>query len=254
MFGIGGGAIMVPALIYMFTFMGYNLSTVAHMAIATSTAVIIVNAIRSVSSHHRLGNVDWDLLWPKNIFRSYALWIGVGAFCASLWIAPRLSGQHMKGLFAVISILISLQFIFGRPNWRLRDDVPRGAAQPIVGGSVGILSALIGIGGGSFTVPLMSMCGVTIHRAIGTASGFGLAIALPGTIGYIISGWSVPLRAPASLGFVNVPAFVVMTLAAFLCVPLGAKLATRLAQDRLKKIFGICLLFVALNMIRSVLF
>lgn len=254
MFGIGGGAIMVPALYYMFTFSGYDPSTVTHMAVATSTAVIIVNAVRSVRSHHKLGNVDWILLWPKNIFQSYGLWIGLGSFMGAFLIAPHLSGQHLTGLFAVISLLIAMQFIFGRPNWRLRDDVPSGAARPIVGGIVGTLSALIGIGGGSFTVPLMSMCGVTIHRAIGTASGFGFAIALPGTIGYIISGWSVPLRAPASLGYVNLPAFVFMTVSAFLFIPLGAKFATRLPQDKLKKIFGMCLFLVAINMIRRAFF
>ena len=250
MFGIGGGAIMVPALYYMFSFMGYDISTVTHMAVATSTAVIIVNAIRSVRSHHKLGNVDWGLLWPKNLFKSYGLWIGVGAFLGSFLIAPRLSGQDLLGIFAIVSIFIAGQFIFGRPNWRLMDDVPRGVAPPLVGTVVGNLSALMGIGGGSLTVPLMSICGVPIHRAIGTASGFGLAIALPGTIGYIISGWSVPLRAPASLGYVNIPAFIFMTLAAFLFIPLGAKLATGLPQDKLKKIFGIFLLLVTINMIR----
>lgn len=254
LFGIGGGAIMVPALYYMFIFLGYDPSTVTHMAVATSTAVIIVNAIRSVRSHHKLGNVDWDLLWPKNIFHSFAFWIGVGAFLGSFLIAPRLTGRHLTALFAILAMLISLQFIFGRPHWRLRDDIPNGAARPIVGGTVGSLSALIGIGGGSFTVPLMSMCGMTIHRAIGTASGFGLAIALPGTMGYIISGWSKPLRAPLSLGYVNLPAFVFMTLAAFLFIPIGAKFANRLPQERLKRVFGICLLLVALNMGRKAIF
>ena len=254
MFGIGGGAIMVPALYYMFNYLGYDVSTVTHMAVATSTAVIIVNAMRSVRSHHLLGNVDWDILWPKNFIGSYGFWIGVGAFIGSFLIAPRLSGEALLGVFAVISVFVALQFIFGRPNWRLRNDVPRGAAPPIIGGLVGNLSALMGIGGGSLTVPLMSICGVSIHRAIGTASGFGLAIALPGTIGYIISGWSVPLRAPASLGYVNIAAFIFMSIAAFLCIPLGAKLATNLPQDKLKKIFGICLLFVAVNMTRRAFF
>lgn len=253
MFGIGGGAIIVPALYYSFTALGYDPSTLTHMAVATSAAVIIVNAIRSVSSHHQLGNVDWPLLWPKNPFKSYAIWIAAGAFLASLFLAPRLSGQHLTIIFAGLAALISLQFIFGRPNWSLRDRVPGGPAQPLVGGTVGILSALIGIGGGSLTVPLMSMCGVKIHRAIGTASGFGLAIALPGTIGYVISGWRVPLRAPFSLGYVNIPAFIFVTLAAFLFIPLGAKLASRLPQTALKKCFGVLLLAVALNMVREVL-
>ena len=168
-------------------------------------------------------------------------------------IAPRLSGQNLTALFAGLAGIIALQFIFGRPNWQVRDNVPGGAARPIIGGSVGVLSALIGIGGGSLTVPLMSICGMPIHRAIGTASGFGFAIALPATLGYILSGWSVDLRAPFSLGYVNLPGFIFITAAAFLCVPFGAKLADNLPQARLKRIFGICLLLVAINMARKAL-
>ena len=254
LFGIGGGAIIVPALFYTFTALGYDPSTLTHMAVATSAAVIIVNAVRSVRAHDALGNVDWALLWPSNPLKSYALWIGAGSFFASLLLAPRFSGAQLTGLFAFLAALISLQFIFGRPSWTLRKDVPGGAAQPIVGGSVGVLSALIGIGGGSLTVPLMSMCGLSIHRAIGTASGFGLAIALPATVGYIISGWSVALRAPFSLGYVNIPAFIFVTLAAFLFIPMGAKLAARLPQAKLKRVFGLLLLVVALNMARKTFF
>lgn len=254
MLGIGGGAIIVPALYYTFTALGYDPSTITHMAVATSAAVIIINALRAVHSHNALGNVDWQLLWPPNPLKSYALWIGVGAFAASLFLAPRFSGQQLTGLFAVLAAFISLQFIFGRPSWRLYDEVPGGTARPLVGSTVGALSALIGIGGGSLTVPLLSMCGLSIHRAIGTASGFGLAIALPATLGYIISGWSVPQRAPFSLGYVNLPAFVFVTIAAFLFIPMGAKLATRLPQAKLKRVFGILLLLVALNMARKAFF
>jgi len=100
----------------------------------------------------------------------------------------------------------------------------------------------------------MSICGISMHRAVGTASGFGFAIAAPATAGYILSGWSVPLRAPFSLGYVNLPGFVFITLAAFLCVPMGAKFADCLPQARLKHIFGLCLLFVAVNMARKVIF
>ncbi len=254
LFGIGGGAVIVPALYYSFTFLGYDPSTVTHMAIATSAAVIIVNALRAVRAHNALGSVDWDLLWPPNPLKSYALWIGLGAFTASLWIAPQLSGRHLTALFAGLAGLISLQFIFGRPNWQFRRSVPGGAARPLVGGAVGILSALIGIGGGSLTVPLMSICGMSIHRAIGTASGFGFAIALPASAGYIISGWDVPLRAPFSWGYINLPGFVFITIAAFLSVPLGARLANHLPQSRLKRIFGVCLLLVAVNMARKAIF
>ena len=254
LFGIGGGSVMVPVLFYAFLSLGVTEDVVMHCAVATSSAVIIFNAIRSVKSHHKHGAVDWDLLWPKNPFLSYALWIGAGAFLAAIWLAPKLSGQALTLLFAVVAGLISLQFIFGRPDWTLRESVPGGAARPIVGGSVGILSSLMGIGGGSLTVPLMSICGVPIHRAIGTASGFGLAIALPATLGFVVSGWGAAGRPAFSLGYVNMLGVVVIAAVAFLTIPLGAKLAHGMSQKKLKMVFGICLLLVAANMARKVIF
>ena len=254
LFGIGGGSVMVPVLFYAFLSLGVENDVVMHCAVATSSAVIIYNAIRSVRSHHKHGAVDWDLLWPKNPFLSYALWIGLGAFLAALWLAPKMSGEALTLLFAVVAGLISLQFIFGRPDWQLRDSVPGGAARPVVGGGVGILSSLMGIGGGSLTVPLMSLCGVPIHRAIGTASGFGLAIALPATLGFIVSGWGAAGRPAFSVGYVNLLGVVVIAAVAFLTIPLGAKLAHGMSQKKLKMVFGICLLLVAANMARKALF
>ena len=253
LFGIGGGAVIVPALFFAFSSLGYSQDVVIHCAVATSAAVIVVNSIRSVKSHHAHGAVEWDLLWPKNPFQSYALWIGAGSFAAAVWIAPKLSGQALTVIFAVVSVLISLQFIFGRPDWHLRDSVPGGAARPIVGGSVGILSSLMGIGGGSFTVPLMAICGVPIHRAVATASGFGFAIALPASIGFIVSGWSVAGRPDFSIGYVNLFGFLAVATLAFFTIPIGAALAHKLSQKRLKLVFGLSLMFIALNMARKAL-
>jgi len=246
--GIGGGAVMVPGLYYAFHYMGVDPALMTHCAVATSAAVIIVNSSRALATHYRLGNVEGALLWPKNILKSYALWIGIGAFIASVFIAPKLSSLQLTLTFAILTFVMSLQFIFGRPSWRLRDNVPGGVIRPVIGSVIGGLSGLIGIGGGSLSVPLMSMCAVPMRKAIGTASGFGLAIGLPAALGFIISGWSVPNRPDFSLGYVNVPAFISLVLAAFICVPLGAHLANRLPQAQLKCIFGICLMCVAGNM------
>jgi len=253
LFGIGGGSVMVPVLFYAFISLGVPEEVVMHCAVATSSAVIIFNSIRSVRSHHKHGAVDWDLLWPKNPFLSYALWIGAGAFFAAIWLAPRLSAASLILIFAAVASLVALKFIFGQPDWRLRESVPGGAARPIVGGAVGALSAIMGIGGGSLTVPLMNMCGVAIHRAIGTASGFGLAIALPATLGFIVSGWNAAGRPDFSLGYVNILGVIIVAAVAYLTIPLGAKLAHGMSQKKLKMIFGICLLLVAANMARKVL-
>jgi len=152
-----------------------------------------------------------------------------------------------------VATLVALQFIFGRPDWKLRSAVPGGLARPLVGGSVGVLSSLMGIGGGSLTVPLMSICGVPIHRAVATASGFGFAIALPATLGFIISGMGAEGRPAFSLGYVNAMGFALIAAIAFLTIPLGAKLAHSMSQKKLKMIFGVCLLFVAINMARKAL-
>ena len=253
LFGVGGGSVMVPALYFSFNALGVSDNVVIHCAVATSSGVIIVNALRSVRSHHERGAVDWDLLWPKQFWKSYALWIGLGAFSAATWLAPRMSAQALTVLFAGVASLVALQFIFGRPDWKLRDDVPGGAARPMVGGAVGVLSALMGIGGGSLTVPLMSMCNMSIHRAVATASGFGFAIALPATIGFVISGWGVSGRPAFSFGYVNAIGFAIIAMTAYLMIPLGTRLAHTLSQKRLKLIFGICLLVVAVNMARKAL-
>lgn len=244
---------MVPALFFTFTSLGYSPDVTMHMAVGTSAAVIVVNAIRSVRSHNKHGAVDWDLLWPKNPLASYALWIGLGSLLAALLIAPHVSGENLTILFAVVSGIIALQFILGRPDWKLRNDVPGGPIRPIVGSIVGVLSSLMGIGGGSITVPLMSICGVPIHRAVGTASGFGLAIAAPATIGFMLSGVNVDQRPYYSIGYVNILGFAFIAFLAFFTVPIGARLAHSLSQRKLKLIFGVCLLLICLNMARKAL-
>lgn len=253
LFGIGGGAIIVPALFYAFTVLGYSSDVTMHMAVATSAAVIVVNAMRSVRAHHSHGAVDWGLLWPKNPLQSYAIWIGAGAFIASLVLAPRLSGENLTLLFAIVAMMISLQFIFGRPDFTLLETVPGGAARPVVGSFIGGLSALMGIGGGSLIVPLMVLCNVPIHRAVATASGFGFVIALPATIGFMISGWNVTGKPEFSIGYVNILGFLFIAALAFFTIPIGANLAHKLSQKKLKLIFGICLMIIALNMIRKVM-
>jgi uncharacterized membrane protein YfcA len=193
-----------------------------------------------------------SLVWPMpKWWQSYGLWIGVGAFAAAIWIAPQLSGDALTRLFAVIALLVSLQFIFGKPSFVVHQTVPRGPAPFLAGVSVGLLSSLMGIGGGSLSVPLLTLCGVPIHRAIGTAAAFGLFIAVPATIGFILSGWGVADRPFGSLGYVNGLGFALITLAAWPMVPLGAKLAHKMDATVLRRVFGICLALVAINMARK---
>lgn len=248
LFGIGGGAIMVPALFYAFTSLGVDPDVVMHCAVATSASVIIVNGYRSTRSHWQRDSVAMDLVWPKAFWRSYGLWIGIGAFIGASWLAPRLGSDTLTLIFAIVAFIVALQFIFGRPQLTLLSAVPGGVAPPIVGGSVGALSAIMGIGGGSLSVPLLTLCGMPVHRAVGTAAGFGLAIAIPATIGFVLSGWSVSGRPPFSLGYVNLIGFALIVASAWFLVPVGTALAHRLKAVPLRRVFGLCLAAVALNM------
>ena len=253
LFGIGGGAIMVPILYFAFAALGYSTDIIMHMAVATSASVIVVTSIRSAQGHHKHGAVDWSLVWPKNPMKSWGLWIGVGALLAAAIVAGALSGQQLTILFGVILGLLALQFVFGRPGWKLADDVPGGVAPPLAGSSLGGLCALLGIGFGSIGVTLMILCGRKIHQAIGTAAAIGFFIGLPATIGYIYSGLGVDGRPPLSLGYVNLMGFAIMAAATVLVVPLGVKTAHGLSQKRMRIVFGVFLFLISVNMIRKAL-
>lgn len=253
LFGIGGGTVIVPALYYTFGSLGLSPDVTMHSAVATSAAVIIVASVRSASGHHKHGAVDWALIWPKNPFGSWGLWIGAGSFLAALVIAPILSGTALTLTFGVVASIIALQLIFGRPDWQLAKSVPGGAAVPGFGLGIGGLSALMGIGGGAFCVTLMVLCGKSIHRAIGTASAIGFFVSFPAAIGFVVSGYGVQGRPALSWGYVNIPGFIIIAIMSYLLIPWGVKTAHNLSQKKLRLGFGICFLLVALNMIRKVL-
>lgn len=251
LFGIGGGSIMVPVLYFVFSYLGVPSEIIMHCAVATSSAVIIVGSLRSVRTHHQHGSVDWSLLWPGNPLKSWGLWIGVGALFAAWYLGKILTGNQLSLIFGLVAFVISMQFIFGRPNWKLRDNVPGGIALPIGGGGIGMISSLMGIGGGALSVSLMLMCAVPIKRAIATASGIGAFISIPATIGWIISGWGVDGRPEFSAGYVNIIGFVFIALSLIFVVPYGARATHKMDQAKLRRIFGIFLMLVAINMIRK---
>ncbi len=253
LFGIGGGAIIVPALYYTFSALGYSQDVSMHAAVATSMAVIVVTSLRSAYGHHRRGAVDWSLVWPKNLLQSWGIWIGVGSLLTALVLSNMLSGDDLLVIFAVFIAGIALQFMFGRPSWKLADGVPGGLAPPVVGTVLGGLCALLGIGFGSIGVTLMVLCNKRIHHAIGTAAALGFFISLPATIGYIISGQGVIGRPDFSLGYVSVIGFVLIVITSVLCAPLGVKAAHNLSQKKMRMVFGICLLLIALNILRKTL-
>lgn len=241
LFGIGGGAVIVPVLMILFESLGFS-ETASHVAIATSLATIILTSARSVMAHHERGAVDWQVI------RTWAPWIMIGAIVGQL-LAGELSATALKAFFGVMAYLLALQLFFGRPNWRLADDLPDGAGRAGLGAGIGTLSALMGIGGGTFGVSLMTVYGRAIHQAVATAAGFGIAIGLPSAITAIFVGWGREGLPPFSLGHVNLVAFALISVFTVIMAPIGARLAHSLDAQLLKRLFAILLAIVATKMI-----
>jgi uncharacterized membrane protein YfcA len=242
--GVGGGIVLVPAFFYLFTALGYGGAQVMQICLATSLATIVVTSARSVQSHNRKGAVEWPIL------RAWAPGIAVGAIVGVL-IASGLRSVVLQGIFGVLGVLIGLYMAFGRSEWRLGSQMPGGVTRAGLSGSVGFLSVLMGIGGGSFGVPIMTLFGVPIHRAVATAAGFGLLIALPSTIAFLFV--AIDNAPPLTIGAVNLPAFGIVVAMTLLTAPLGAKLAHALDPKPLKRVFALFITVLALNMLRKAL-
>lgn len=242
LFGVGGGVVIVPVLYYAQTALGYPDETRMHVAVATSAATIIATSIRSVLSHNKRGAVDWAAL------KRWAPWIVLGAL-AGAFVADLVSGAFLTGFFGLVALVISAQLFFGRPDWRLAGDLPRGGVRAVLGGGIGMASAMMGIGGGTFGVLLMTLFGRPIHKAVGTAAGFGVAIGAPATIGFIIAGWGVTDVPPWSLGYVSIPGFVFIAALTVAMAPAGVALAHRLNANMLRRLFAIGLALTAVSLL-----
>lgn len=243
--GVGGGIVLVPAFYYLFAGLGYGSENLMQVCLATSLATIIVTSIRSVLAHHRRGAVDWGIL------RQWAVPIALGALLGVMVVA-RLRSQTLQVIFGVMVLAIALYMAFGKASWRLSDHLPGGLFRAWFGPLMGFLSVLLGIGGGSIGTPMLSLHGVPIHRAVATSAGFGVIIAAPSALGFLLT--RVPAAPPFTLGAINLPAFFVVIAMTTFTAPLGAALAHRLNPKPLKRIFAAFLMLVALNMLRKALF
>jgi uncharacterized membrane protein YfcA len=246
LFGIGGGAVVVPALYVLFTALGVDESVRMHVAIGTSLSTIVATSWRSLTAHRQAGAVDFDVL------KTWGPWIMLGAVSGSA-VAGFSSTQALLMVFGFGLLLIAAQLGLGNPNWRLFRELPRGVWRALIAGAIGLFSALMGIGGGAFGVTVLTLSGRPIHQAVATASGFGAAIALPAALGYVVAGWGREGLPPWSLGFVSVPGFFVLAALTATTAPIGARLAHRLPQLSLKRAFAVFLALIALNMLRGAL-
>lgn len=242
--GVGGGIVLVPSFFYAFQTLGYGGPQLMQVCLATSLATIIVTSMRSVLSHNRKGAVDWAIL------RGWGPGIVVGAVIGVL-VASQLRSSALQALFGVVGLLIGLYMALGKAEWRLGDEMPKGIKRAILSPIVGFLSVLMGIGGGSFGVPLMSLHGTPIHRAVATAAGFGVIIAVPSVLGFMLMPVDAAAQLPYSVGAVNIPTFLVVIAMTTLTAPLGVKIAHAMDPKPLKRVFAVFLILVALNMLRK---
>ncbi len=241
--GVGGGIVLVPAFFYAFTALGYGGPQVMQICVATSLATIVVTSPRSVLSHNKKGAVDWQFL------RSWAPFI-VGGALAGTYAATQVKSVVLQVVFGVLAGLAGLYMAFGKSGWRLGEGLPGQPASGAMATTLAFFSAMMGIGGGTFGVPLMTLYSVPIHRAVGTAAGIGVLIAVPAVLGFVF----LPIEnaPPFTLGAVNLPAFLVVIGSTMLTTPWGARLAHSIDPKPLKRAFAVFLTLVALNMLRKV--
>lgn len=244
--GVGGGIVLVPAFLYTFLALGYDGPQIMQVCLATSLATIIFTSQRSVRAHAKKGAVDWGVL------RGWGPGIAAGAVVGVV-VAGGMKTTALMVVFGILGTVIGLYLVFGRESWRLGDALPTGIGRAAAAPAIGFLSVLMGIGGGSFGVPLMRLYGQPIHRAVATASGFGLMIAIPSVIGFLMQGWGAPGLPPFTLGLVNVPAFLIVIGVTLVTTTWGVHLAHAMNPRPLKLAFAGFIMLMALNMLRKAL-
>jgi uncharacterized membrane protein YfcA len=239
--GVGGGIVVVPALVWIFQANGFPESSIMHLAVGTSLATIVPTSIASVRAHHKHGAVQWPLF----------LWLGPGFALGALLgasAATHITSGQLRLLFGVFLCLIAAQFALPS-NPTPQRDLPHRNGRFAVGTVIGVLSALLGIGGGNLTVPFLLSCRVPIRQAIATGAAAGVPIATIGAAAYIVAGQDAHELPAWSAGYVYGPGFVGIGAMSVLFAPFGAKLAHRLPTAILRRVFGVFLLMVGLRML-----
>ena len=240
LFGIGGGVVVVPALYYIFTLAEVDESIRMHLAVGTSLANIVPISIISVVSHARKNSVNIDFL--KFIFVS----IIVGVTCGSIAVSY-LKGSTLILIYSIILLFVAAQFFFWKDKWRLSSSFPQNLTGHGFGSVIGFLSVIIGVGGGSISIPILKLYNFEIHKAIGTAAGIGTIVAVPGTIGFMIAGLQNNVDLPLSFGYVSLVGLILITPITIIGAPIGVKFAHYLSKSKLNLIFGIFILFMSIR-------
>ncbi|MBF0551727.1 MAG: sulfite exporter TauE/SafE family protein [Deltaproteobacteria bacterium] len=239
--GVGGGLVIVPALTFILAAQHLPPDHIMQLALGTSLATIMFTSISSLRSHHEHGAVNWLVV------RAITPGILTGTFLGA-WVAAQLPTRFLKGFFVFFIYYVAVQMLLNIKPKPTR-TLPGKAGMFGVGNIIGVVSSLVGIGGGSLSVPFMAWCNIPVHHAIGTSAAIGFPIALAGTAGYITSGLVVHDLPSGSLGFIYLPALLGIAVISILTAPLGARLAHRLPVSMLKKIFAFFLIGIGTKML-----
>jgi uncharacterized membrane protein YfcA len=234
--GVGGGVVVVPALLWLFAEAGFVADWTFRLAVGTSLAVLIGTGSASAYSHHRRGAVRWDLV------RALAPWIVVGAWLGSA-VAGILDESWLRRFFGLFLLYVGGDMLWRRSRGEAR-GMPGILGTGLAGTGIGSLSALFGIGGATLTVPFLARGGLDVRHAVGTASACGPPIALAGALGFVAIGWGREGLPPGSTGFVYWPAVLGILLASVPAAPVGARLAHSLPRAMLKRVFAVLVLVI----------
>jgi len=240
--GVGGGIVVVPVLEWVFELLGVPADIRMHLAVGTSLAVIIPTSISSARAHYMRGAVDID------IARRWSAFIVLGTVIGII-IASRVEGTVLTGVFGVVALIVAIKMMLPFEDRTLTAEVPRSAPIAIIPTTIGAISTMMGIGGGSLTVVTLTLMSEPIHRAVGTSALFGLVISIPGAIGFVYTGWGNEMLPFGSFGFVNLIGFMLIAPTTVLAAPLGARIAHALSRRALASLFGLFLLLVSVRMI-----
>jgi uncharacterized membrane protein YfcA len=229
--GIGGGGVLVPVLYEVFGAAGVPEDVRMHVTLGTTLGVIAPTVFRSFSAYRARGTVD------ITVVKRMGPWVFLGV-AIGVVIAYYASSEALRWIWVIFGTSLALKMFLGRDDWQLAETLPRPPWLEVAGFFIGIISTLMGIGGATFTVPLLTLHGMPLLRAVGTATGIGTVIAIPAIIGYVISGWGEAGLPPLSLGYVNLGALLIAPLAVF-AAPYGVRVAHRISKRTLELAFAV---------------
>jgi uncharacterized membrane protein YfcA len=239
--GVGGGIVIVPVLYHLFTFLGIDEAVRMHVAVGTSLATIIPTSIMSSRAHLKRGSLDADIL--RKLIPGVIVGVVIGAVVSGF-----VDGQVLTAVFATIALLVALNMAFKKDSFSVRDGLPGPAGSGVLGMFIGGISTLMGIGGGTLSVPVLSAMRIPMITAVGTGAALGFVISVPGAIGFLINGIGVESRPPFTLGYINLVGLALIVPATMLMAPVGARLAHSINATALKQLFALFLFITSLRM------